>query len=202
MTHRSALRLPEHLSLEDWFQIGQEITIISDSSTWWLADWLVYGQDRYPGLYRKAIRDTSLDYQTLRNYAWIARKIPPERRRAKLSFQHHAEVASLPEAEQSLWLERAEREGWSRARLRRALRFGVDRQGAGRGAAAPRPFTVEVAPDRRDRWEAAAVKAGHSLDEWVLRALDRAADDALLLGEDAPALQSAELVLREVAATI
>jgi hypothetical protein len=44
------------------------------------------------------------------------------RRRDKLSFQHHAEVAPLPEPDQDLWLNRAERLGWSLSELRRQLR--------------------------------------------------------------------------------
>ena len=49
-----------------------------------------------------------LDYQTLRNYAWVARRFPAGRRRAGVSFAHHAEVARLPEPEQDYWLRRAE----------------------------------------------------------------------------------------------
>ena len=41
-----------------------------------------------------------LDYQTLRNYAWVARRFAMSRRRDTLSFGHHAEVPALPEPEQ------------------------------------------------------------------------------------------------------
>lgn len=36
----------------------------------------MYGQAAYTGRYRDAIEQASLDYQTLRNYAWVARRFP------------------------------------------------------------------------------------------------------------------------------
>jgi hypothetical protein len=122
MTRRTGLELPNNLTLAGWSMIGRQIGLIVDSSTWWLGDWLVFGQDKYPGRYRRAIAATGLDYQTLKNYAWVCRKIPRSRRRDAISFQHHAAVCGLPAAEQDLWLERAERSGWSSHRLRRELR--------------------------------------------------------------------------------
>src|SRR5256885_1853360 len=41
---RVALFLPEDLPLEEWRRIGDNIAVLADSSTWWLGDWLVYGQ--------------------------------------------------------------------------------------------------------------------------------------------------------------
>jgi len=106
---------PERLSLADWKRIGEQIFLISNSSSWWLGDWLVYGQDKFPDRYRIAISEAKLDYQTLRNHAWVARKFPLSRRRDTLSFQHHLEVAALPEADQDIWLERAACFKWSKA---------------------------------------------------------------------------------------
>jgi hypothetical protein len=99
-----------------------QIHLIGDSSQWWLADWLVYGQARFPDRYKQAVAETLLEYRTLRNYAVVARRVDMSRRRDKLSFQHHAEVAALPEPDQDLWLNRAERLGWSLSELRRQLR--------------------------------------------------------------------------------
>src|SRR5262245_51189864 len=62
MTTRTHLRLPGTLELADWRRIGEQIFLISDSSTWWLGDWLVFGEENYPGRYRRAISETGLDY--------------------------------------------------------------------------------------------------------------------------------------------
>lgn len=96
--------------------------MFANCSVWWLGDWPVYGEYAYSDRYKQALADTSLGYQTLRNYAWVARKIPLSRRRDALSFGHHAEVAALPDHEQDVWLTRAERSNWSRNLLRRGLR--------------------------------------------------------------------------------
>ncbi|MGV9381893.1 LmbU family transcriptional regulator [Nonomuraea sp. NPDC003707] len=179
VTRRAALILPDTLSVESWSEIGHEIAIISDASAWWLADWLIYGQRKYPNRYRKAIEDTSLDYQTLRNYAWVARRFPVSRRRDKLSFQHHAEVASLPEHEQDLWLERAQRFGWSKAMLRREVRRARNANGDADNAVRAQVFKLQIELKQQDLWQAAASREGYPLDEWVMLVLDRAAGEIL-----------------------
>ncbi|URN07324.1 LmbU family transcriptional regulator [Actinomadura madurae] len=179
MTKRTSLLLPEELSIESWVSIGQEISVIADASSWWLGDWLVYGQEMYPGRYRRAMKGTGLSYQTLRNYAWIARRFPMSRRRDTLSMQHHAEVVALPDAEQDEWLDRAALDGWSVTELRRRLRAA--RQNKPAGAAADPTFILRVNVDaeRQRRWEEAAEQTGADLTRWVCDALDRAAVNVL-----------------------
>lgn len=57
-------------------------------SSWCLCDWLAHGEDAFTGRYRDAVERTALDYQTLRNYAWLARPLALSRRRDTLSFAH------------------------------------------------------------------------------------------------------------------
>src|SRR6266545_6028251 len=87
---RVGLCIPADLSYEDWERAGSQLAGIVDSSSWWLGDWLVYGKKQYSDRYRRAIHAAGLQYQTLRNYAWVARRFELNRRRPKLSFQHHA----------------------------------------------------------------------------------------------------------------
>jgi hypothetical protein len=171
VTRRTFLLLADGISLEEWKRIGQQIRVITDSSTWWLGDWLVYGQHKYPDRYRRAINDTSLDYQTLRNYAWVAGRIEPGRRRPGLSFQHHAEVVSLPPAQQDVWLDRAERLAWSRNKLRAQMRA----QRAVTQDCKTVSLIVQVESDRASRWKEAAEVARLELIDWITIALDRAA---------------------------
>src|SRR3954471_4027242 len=105
----ATLRLPGSMTYGDWATAGRQLAWLSHGVAWALGDWLLYGQSHFGTRYRDAITATGLDHQTLRNYAWVARSVSPSRRRDKLSFQHHAEVAALSEAEQELWLGRAER---------------------------------------------------------------------------------------------
>jgi hypothetical protein len=164
--------------MPDWVSLGRQLFVVADSSAWWLGDWLIYGQSHYPDRYERSLAETALDYQTLRNYAWVARKYTPEQRHEGLSFQHHAEVAGLPEAERDRWLEHAEEGGWSRNELRRRLR----EERAGRRTASDVLFTLSVVAERQEQWQRAAQSAQLELDEWIVRILDRAA------GVAAPAL--------------
>lgn len=172
MTRRTSLSFPAPLAIGDWLAIGHELFVINDASSWWLGDWLVYGQSRYPDRYRRAVEGTALHYKTLRNYAWVARKFAPSRRHDALSFQHHAEVAGLPEEEQDAWLDRAEQDGWSVAALRRRLRgHRADEPDA--LAEARETLGFDLYPERRRRWEEAAERAGTTLDEWISAVLDQ-----------------------------
>jgi hypothetical protein len=174
LTKRTALSLPENLPLDSWKQIGEQIHVISDASAWWIGDWLRFGRDKYPDRYKRAIGETSLEYQTLRNYAWVAGRFDASRRRDRLSFQHHLEVAALPQDQQDLWLQRAEQFGWSRNDLRAELRCYRDDP----AAAHPLPMAavqLRVPAERRQLWQDAAARADLELPEWMSAALDLAA---------------------------
>src|SRR5262245_53861054 len=81
LTTRVGLEFPTGLSFDAWAQAGRKIVQFIDSSAWYLGDWLVYGQDRYDDRYRLALHRAGLDYQTLRNYAWVVRRFDISRRR-------------------------------------------------------------------------------------------------------------------------
>jgi hypothetical protein len=126
---KSGLLFSNAPCLSSWEEIGRQIISISDSSTWWIADWLVYGENTFKDRYLEAIAKTGLNYQTLRNYAWVARRLGHSRRRDSLSFGHHSEVASLEAPEQDYWLRKAEELGWSRNELRRQVRDSLRERG-------------------------------------------------------------------------
>jgi hypothetical protein len=171
------LRLADAMTYSDWAQAGHQLARIAHGVAWALGDWLLYGQSRFGSRYREALAATELDYQTLRNYAWVARNVPPSRRRPALSFQHHAEIASLSEAEQELWLGRAERLGWSRNHLRRELATSRRRLLEEHGE--PEVVRIQLVGPREARWREAAREAGLGIEDWLAAAADRAADAAL-----------------------
>ncbi|WP_179957093.1 LmbU family transcriptional regulator [Amycolatopsis anabasis] len=180
LTKRTSLLLPPSMPMDEWSKIGHQIFSISDSSAWWLGDWLVYGQSQYPDRYKRAIEETSLDYQTLRNYAWVARRFAIQRRRDTLSFQHHAELASLPDAEQDKWLDRAARFSWSRSELRKQVRASrqiAQQKDDTRGEVLKLRMNVPV--ERKQRWQDAAATADQDLLAWIISILDNAASATL-----------------------
>lgn len=187
---RTGLLLPARLSVEDWCQVGEQIVRIGDSSTWWIADWVAYGQDNFPKRYKRAAEKTGLSYQTLRNYAWVARRFKTARRRAELSFQHHAQLAALSEAEQDAWLERALANQWSATELRRRLRKASD-EAADLDEARGHVIIVGFAAAKVEHWQAAAETQHRDLVDWMVYLLDSAADHALDISDhDGPEFQS------------
>ncbi|MFE2184751.1 LmbU family transcriptional regulator [Streptomyces sp. NPDC059455] len=172
---RVELHLPAGLTFESWRHIGCNLTMITNSSGWWLGDWLVYGEKRFPDRYRVVLKETTLDYQTLRNYAWVARRFPACRRRDALSLQHHAEVAALPEPEQGRWLTRAEEEKWSTRRLRKELRQARELSGDTSSKEAPINLVMSLDLNRKDLWTQAAAAVDMPLLDWITKVLDDAA---------------------------
>ncbi|MFF8265033.1 LmbU family transcriptional regulator [Streptomyces virginiae] len=178
LTTKVGLQMPAGMSFDDWEKAGRQLSGIVDSSSWWLGDWLVYGKDHYTDRYQRGIRAAGLQYQTLRNYAWVSRRFDFTRRRGSLSFQHHAELASLPHDEQEAWLDRAEQRRWTTKQLRGAIRAARESQDRVRVPAEP-TRRLEVPDSRLQWWHRAAEQAGVDFERWVLVTLDSAAKQAL-----------------------
>jgi hypothetical protein len=181
---RKGLQFPQQLSFDRWLSVGRQLSAIYMSTAWCLGDWLVYGERAYAGRYRDAIEQTSLDYQTLRNYAWVVKRFSFSRRRDTLSFGHHAEVAALPEVEQDYWLRKAEELGWSAKRLRLEVRTSLgersanDRPVDGLPSRPPRSMvrlTIHLTPQQWRACRTVADGAGLTVQAWASLALDQAA---------------------------
>nr|CBZ42138.1 regulator [Streptomyces himastatinicus ATCC 53653] len=178
LTTNVGLRIPVGLTFDDWERAGRQLSSIVNSSSWWLGDWLVYGKHHYTDRYQRGIRTAGLQYQTLRNYAWVSRRFELHRRRPALTFQHHAELASLSIEEQDQWLDRAEQMGWTTKQLRHALRLARE-DDINHGRATEPTRQLAVPGNRLQWWHKAAELSGTDLEQWVLATLDRAAERAL-----------------------
>lgn len=183
---RIGLRFSRTLSFEGWERAGEQISRVLSSSAWCLGDWIVVGQSHFSDRYKQVIEAVGLDYQTVRNYAWVARRFELHRRRSALSFQHHAEVASLPADKQDYWLDRAEELGWSRNQLRHELRKSRT-TGVRDGAPASMMPRIVVPPERIARWRATARQMNMSLERWIVANLDSAAGEVPVGGRGAAA---------------
>ncbi|MFJ5779583.1 LmbU family transcriptional regulator [Streptomyces sp. NPDC093094] len=196
---KSGMVFPQNLPERSWEQIGTSLRELVNSSAWWLADWLIYGETTYGWRrYKEAIERTGLDYQTLRNYAWVARRFEHHRRRDSLSFAHHAEVTRLSPPEQDYWLRKAEQQKWSRNELRRSVRAGLavqseraeispvsgdEQQEALRLAEPPAAgerrqqvvsLTIQLSAEQLEYYSKTAAAHGLPVDKWVTRTLDTA----------------------------
>ncbi|GAA0297774.1 hypothetical protein GCM10010302_40520 [Streptomyces polychromogenes] len=178
LTTKVGLQMPPQLAYDEWERAGHQLVGVLDSSCWWLGDWLKYGKDHYTDRYQRGIRAAGLSYQTLRNYAWVSRRFELARRRPALSFQHHAELASMPAGEQEVWLDRAEQRQWTTKQLRSALR--ATRQSAEPARPPLEPSRRLEVPGSRVRWwHRAAEQEGVDFEQWVMTTLDSAAASAL-----------------------
>jgi hypothetical protein len=182
---RRGLQFPRQLPFERWLGIGRQLSESCTSSAWCLGDWLAYGETCFNGRYRAAIELTSLDYQTLRNYAWVAKRFSHSRRRDALSFGHHAEVAALPEPEQEFWLRKAEELAWSVKQLRREVRASLRERLPGApplqvSSGTEQPdrrlisLSICVSPEHLETFRAAASRAGLSVEKWIVLAVEEA----------------------------
>lgn len=199
---KSGLLFARGVAFDRWEVIGQQLLSVTDSTSWWLADWIAYGERIYQDRYREAIQSTSLSYQTLRNYVWIARRFPLSRRHDNLSFGHHAEVAALDPPEQDYWLRKAEEREWSRNQLRNEVRNSLrlrEADGApntaarGEGAEGPehtnalsqdssahngaKMLSLQLTIHQLTQFTMAAHNQKKPLEEWALHALERMAHD-------------------------
>lgn len=121
-----SLRLPDGLAFERWQEIGRELAAREKVLNWWIGDWWAFGEHRYGDRAKVAAEGVfGLEFQTLRNIASVCRAIDASRRRDVLPWSHHAEVAALarhdPEAAMRI-LDRAEREGMTKAEVRAEVR--------------------------------------------------------------------------------
>lgn len=110
------------LSFDEWQDFGQGLQRVEGAIQWWIGDWINYGERAYGEKYAQAIEATELAYDTLRQYAWVASNVQMLFRNNKLSWTHHYAVAKCEPDEQRYWLDRAEKEGWSVAELRRMMK--------------------------------------------------------------------------------
>jgi hypothetical protein len=185
MVSGRGLQLPRQMPFERWLGIGRQLSAITTSAAWCLGDWITFGEKAYPGRYREAIEQTALDYQTLRNYAWVARRFALSRRRDTLSFGHHAEVAALPEPEQDYWLRQAEEHRWPVKQLRHQVHDSLRERSPGQQTSPaqtddPRDWVIlrlqlRLTPDQLQTCQAAASNACLSLEAWTILAVESAA---------------------------
>lgn len=121
----TGIRFNEELSFEEWNQLGQKLGEIGKSIGFIIGDWINYGEGRYGAMYEQALAKTGLTYQTLADFAYVARKIQFSLRNENLDFSQHRVVAKLrTDEEKRHWLAMADKHDLSVRRLRKSINFG------------------------------------------------------------------------------
>lgn len=114
-----------NLSRTEWDDLGHKIAQVAKSIGFIVGDWINHGEKQWGDMYADAMQQTGLDYQTLRDFAYTARRVELSLRNDKLDFSHHRVVAKLKSPEdQARWIELAEKNNLSVRRLRVSMNFG------------------------------------------------------------------------------
>jgi len=113
------------LTIDDWTALGVKLGDAERSIGFLIGDWINYAEEKWGEKYNDAIAATGLEYQTLRNYAWVAKRVQLSARADNLPFRHHLVVAKLKDSEeQKHWLDQAEKHDLSYRRLQKSINFG------------------------------------------------------------------------------
>jgi hypothetical protein len=122
------------MPLEKWVKGFEFFQKLGSKSQWWRGDMLNEGERKYGESYAQAIDIHGKSESRLQTYCYVCTKFPIERRRPEISFDHHAEAASLEPREADALLLRAIRERWSKMDVRAEVarineRNGVPKRG-------------------------------------------------------------------------
>ena len=116
------LALPAGMEFEQWERLGENLQRLATSHQWWVGDWLNYGEEWFGEEHAQAIGMAGVEHKTLRNWQWVARRVPAELRNPELSWSHHRIVADLDNpADIRDVLKRADHEGWTTRELAQAV---------------------------------------------------------------------------------
>lgn len=121
----TGLQVDGIVTREDWEQTGKLLKQLDSSMQWLIGDLIVCGEDLKWGDQKTIAESFGFEYGTIRNYAYVCRKVEMSIRSDKLDFAHHQLVAALPVGKQIFWLNAAEKgddgKRWSVSRLRDAI---------------------------------------------------------------------------------
>jgi len=118
----TGITLPNGLSFDQWAEIGDTLQRMEMAVQFAIGDWINYGEWAYGEQYTQAIRETGRAYQTLLNYAYVARSVKLAQRRDTLTFSHHAEIAKLEPDFQTRFLDHADKYRLSVSELRQDIK--------------------------------------------------------------------------------
>jgi hypothetical protein len=106
---KTALVVDGEPTFEEAQQVGDWIEVVQGAVQFWWGDWMRYMHTRedFKDKLSQALSVNSYAIETMHNLQYVAEHVEPSRRRDGVSWSVHAEVASLPPAEQDAILDKA-----------------------------------------------------------------------------------------------
>lgn len=101
---------PDDVTTDELLEIEGVLENLETSVQWNIGDWYNYATEQNVWGRKYELQpapEVDYKYQTLADYAWVARSIHFSIRNRKLSFSHHRLIAPLADDLQMLWLEYA-----------------------------------------------------------------------------------------------
>lgn len=119
----TALSLTDtNMEYDTYEALGVFLGAVKRRTSWYIGDWLNFGEGVYGERFAQAASATGLNEQTLLHYQFVCREVPASRRQSQLAFGAHALVARLEPKDQTYWLKQAVRKGWGEKELREAMK--------------------------------------------------------------------------------
>lgn len=173
------LQLVDGISFEEWERVGEWLLGVADTLPWLIGDWLANGEWRYGTKYKVALERLELEYDRVRDWAYVAGNVPLAVRRRELSWKHHRHVAKLVPKEQEVWLQRALDGGWTHLDLAEQLKRELAPASQTSDAPDLEQLRLTFEAWRVARWQAAAQLEDADVVEWLAGLADEAASRKL-----------------------
>jgi len=109
-------------SFEEWQAAMQFAKRVESGVMFWIGDLLVHGYANYGEIASQEDGDGKYSKQTLYKAKSVAERVDICIRMQNLAWEHHQIVAPLPPRQQTRWLQKADKDGWSVAELRKQMR--------------------------------------------------------------------------------
>lgn len=130
----TALYLSDAATEEEWASLRPQLHMADSGVEWWWGDWYLEGEARFEG-FAQYLPEVKFARHTLQNRASVCKRFPsnaqadsPIRRRAALTFTHHADVAGIKADDVvGRLLDLAELNEWTSAELREKVRELTER---------------------------------------------------------------------------
>lgn len=106
---------------EDWQYTGKMLQSVQGSIQWLIGDWLNMAQPEY-GNTQEYAEQLGFDIDTIYEYKSVSKSVQIWVRTQNLSYGHHKLVRSMAEDDQQYWLNQAEINEWSIAKLRSEIK--------------------------------------------------------------------------------
>ena len=126
---RVGLQLPKSkVTYDRWEEEGYKLREVQAALRWCIGDWMNYGETTFGEMASQASDIwPEYSYSNLANMASVANSFEISRRRERLGWSLHSEVAKLPHPEQEQWLDELEM-GMTRQELRLELNETLPQQ--------------------------------------------------------------------------